>query len=336
MNNLRCIARFRDKYGKITGYRLSDSNGNVRDMGANELKKILGDGDAIVLNLSLTADNRLIPNVPSLKSTARKVEAPEDALYKSKPTMTYNKEDSEVPKILNFSENRVKLVGEKLVSILVEEYEENIPQCLIRRIGYKESEDQLYVEAFISIAAKRYIEDQTKLGSILKRSASNSMKPVLLTFSISENLSANEDDMGKYLISTPHKNWETDKFGGIQVTLEKEFNWLLDNEDYELVTSHNMHNTKEYESWDRAQRDFGLPREFDTLIMGDNIIYKCPKQTSSERLRIPDCITAIHENAFTDCTNIKLIVVDSIQQAKRVKAFLNRISLEDIRISLAN
>ena len=58
--NVKCINKFRDKTGKIIGYRLQDMNGNIKDFEPNILKTAIIDNKINVINLTLTSDNRLL------------------------------------------------------------------------------------------------------------------------------------------------------------------------------------------------------------------------------------------------------------------------------------
>lgn len=55
-----CIKKFRDKQGKIYGYRLKDCNGNVKDMESYDLKTAIERHEILVTNLTMTSDYRLI------------------------------------------------------------------------------------------------------------------------------------------------------------------------------------------------------------------------------------------------------------------------------------
>lgn len=54
-----CIQKFK-KNNKIYGYRLQDSQGNIRDVYSDPLKQAIKNGQITILNLTLTSDNRLV------------------------------------------------------------------------------------------------------------------------------------------------------------------------------------------------------------------------------------------------------------------------------------
>lgn len=64
MKTFRCVGRYREN-GKIIGYEIKDEFGNTRTVKANMLKNAIRNQEALVLNLLLTSDGRLIPKVES-------------------------------------------------------------------------------------------------------------------------------------------------------------------------------------------------------------------------------------------------------------------------------
>ena len=60
MIQAKCIEKFRDKNGKIYGYRLVDLNGQTQDVTPDNLKNAIRLGHIHVVNLTLTSDNRLM------------------------------------------------------------------------------------------------------------------------------------------------------------------------------------------------------------------------------------------------------------------------------------
>ena len=60
MIQAKCIQKFRDKTGKIYGYRLIDLNGQTQDVRPENLKQAIKAKQINIINLTLTSDNRLI------------------------------------------------------------------------------------------------------------------------------------------------------------------------------------------------------------------------------------------------------------------------------------
>ena len=57
---VKCIDKFKDKQGKIIGYRLLDQNNLTKDFKADDVKHYIKTGVLDVINLTLTSDNRLV------------------------------------------------------------------------------------------------------------------------------------------------------------------------------------------------------------------------------------------------------------------------------------
>ena len=60
MIKARYIEKFKDKQGRIIGYRLEDENGLTKDFKSEDIKQNIRSGNLEVINLKLTTDNRLI------------------------------------------------------------------------------------------------------------------------------------------------------------------------------------------------------------------------------------------------------------------------------------
>jgi len=69
MIQVTCIQKFK-KSNKIYGYRLQDSQGNTKDVYADQLKQAIKNEQITILNLTLTSDNRLIDTTPTQQPQA--------------------------------------------------------------------------------------------------------------------------------------------------------------------------------------------------------------------------------------------------------------------------
>ena len=69
MITLKCIGRYKEN-GRIVGYQLADEHGNTRIVRSNKLKNAIARGEALVVNLTLTSDGRLIQRLESKPKTA--------------------------------------------------------------------------------------------------------------------------------------------------------------------------------------------------------------------------------------------------------------------------
>ena len=64
MIQAKCIEKFRDKQGRIYGYRLVDLNGQTQDVTPENLKQAIKNKKINVVNLTLTSDGRLMDTTP--------------------------------------------------------------------------------------------------------------------------------------------------------------------------------------------------------------------------------------------------------------------------------
>ena len=65
MIQAKCIEKFRDKHNQIYGYRLQDTQGNLKDVTSDQLKQAIKNKQINIINLTLTSDNRLIDTTPN-------------------------------------------------------------------------------------------------------------------------------------------------------------------------------------------------------------------------------------------------------------------------------
>ena len=97
MIKARYILKFKDKQGRITGYRLEDENGLMKDFKSEDIKQNIRSGKLEIINLKLTTDNRLID---------RKEKAPvKTKTTPNKPVKHYKDEE------LKLMINKAKMLG---------------------------------------------------------------------------------------------------------------------------------------------------------------------------------------------------------------------------------
>ena len=65
---VRAIQTFRDKNNRVIGYRLEDVAGNTQDVPSDKLNDAISAAVLIVVNLTLTSDNKLVPKQGTKKS----------------------------------------------------------------------------------------------------------------------------------------------------------------------------------------------------------------------------------------------------------------------------
>lgn len=73
MIQAKCIQKFRDKNGKIYGYRLIDINEAIQDVTSENLKRAIDKKEINVVNLTLTADGRLVDCKPKKQLVNKKI-----------------------------------------------------------------------------------------------------------------------------------------------------------------------------------------------------------------------------------------------------------------------
>lgn len=69
MTKVKNIETIRNENNRISGYRLQDKNGTVREMTSQELKRAIRERKIEVMNLKLTSDNRLIKREQGVKES---------------------------------------------------------------------------------------------------------------------------------------------------------------------------------------------------------------------------------------------------------------------------
>ena len=72
-----CIQKFK-KNNRIYGYRLQDSQGNTKDVYADQLKQAIRNQQIAIINLTLTSDNRLIDTTPASQSQQKQPKISEE------------------------------------------------------------------------------------------------------------------------------------------------------------------------------------------------------------------------------------------------------------------
>lgn len=68
MIQAKYIQKFRDSHNRIYGYRLQDQQGNTKEVYSDQLKTAIANKQINIINLTLTADNRLIDTQPTVQN----------------------------------------------------------------------------------------------------------------------------------------------------------------------------------------------------------------------------------------------------------------------------
>lgn len=86
MIQAKCVQKFRDKNGKIYGYRLQDLNGQTQDVKPENLKQAISNNQLHVINLKLTSDNRLVDSSEKGLSSSKLGDAPQRPMTQKEMT----------------------------------------------------------------------------------------------------------------------------------------------------------------------------------------------------------------------------------------------------------
>ena len=105
MKTFKCVGRYKNG-NRITGYKLVDEAGNVREVNSGSLKNAIKAGEAVILNLTLSTDGRLIPKTESVVNNNKS-------------------NNSETGKVISFSASREQLKGGALLKILFNSIEDS-------------------------------------------------------------------------------------------------------------------------------------------------------------------------------------------------------------------
>lgn len=109
MIQAKCIQKFRDKTGKIYGYRLQDLNGNTQDVQPENLKVAIRNKQIHIVNLTLTTDNRLVDTTEKQLQTK--------VLGKA-PVVINNDKYYDVAKALAFLDKELLTMGDSYAEIV--------------------------------------------------------------------------------------------------------------------------------------------------------------------------------------------------------------------------
>ncbi|MBO5389455.1 MAG: hypothetical protein J6A59_15235 [Lachnospiraceae bacterium] len=132
MIQAKCIEKFRDKTGKIYGYKLTDLNNQTQDVKPENLKEAIRNKQIHVINLRLTSDNRLVDtnekqlqNIEILGGAPKKVE---NGIKYDKKKRPYDAESYEefISRLEIFLEKYLNLTEDmKFKTIIEKRYDED-------------------------------------------------------------------------------------------------------------------------------------------------------------------------------------------------------------------
>lgn len=140
MRTFKCVGRY--KHGnKITGYKLVDEAGNVREVNSSSLKNAIKAGEAVIVNLTLSTDGRLIPRVESVETVNNS-----------------NKDEQEKGKVVSFSALRDQLKGGALLKTLFNSIDDAEVNGKIVEFGYEADTKKSEAYFFFETRSKEALE----------------------------------------------------------------------------------------------------------------------------------------------------------------------------------
>ena len=289
MKKYKCIGRYRSG-DSITGYRLVDEAGNVKDVPVKNIIDALSTGEAIIANLVLGSDGKL---------KVRQEMMPENAIVPKEPPVESlpPEKQAENSKIISFNTEKSYLTGGALLDKLFKIFESN-PQARLVRIvecEYGKEEDEAYAFVVIQNRTKKWVND-----GLFSSKEVDACEDILFRISKLDNNSA-------YLFETNTGSYEAD-------TLDCAIDSI--SEDLDTLISLNAMSIRKigssmvdsYESSRRIRSDFGLQRSnSDTVkVVGNNVVY-LKSNRDVPVIVIPDYITVIANGAFDYNYNLKQI-----------------------------
>lgn len=350
--NLNCITRFRDKSGKITGYRVSNANGNIKDVTAEDLKNALRSGNVLVMNLRLTTDGRIIPTVSYSDS--------------SNSGCNGNSKESNA-KLVNFEAARNKYESDNLLRAFKLAY---LKSGTDARIYIFSSGGRKNGDFEVRIGFKRVVSSSNKgiFGTI---SSIVNQPDGLVVIKLIDHRDFEEGELGKYEVTTPWGAWDTDYIDGVEEILEKQLSTigshrvassrgkevkqaLHGNCDMYNDFMHSklgakvkpasveLHSIKKdklttlmrverldsasFESSDASSSYFDA-KTIDGMVIyniGDNTILLGIVDSNIEEIRVPPIITVVSLAAFRNCNKLHKITATTPTNYKCIQGIIKR------------
>lgn len=316
MHSFTCVGKFRDKHGRITGYRLRDENGNLRDVGARELKDTISDGEVFIFNLSMTKDGKLINRVQNLDNDKRTDTLEGKILNKGSLNKRAN---PKAKKVVDLSQvMQMKQVNDLLKEFIIA-YTKSGSDAFICYIKHSVSDGRVRVVVALKLARNSQDRGVFGLSKFLgesKNKGNNTVK-----FVLTSDINPNNDSEYKYTFSDPFNSYETTDVTGIRETLTGMLMKYHSRASDPRLRTCSVPNCVSYSDWENLQKNFpNLIEGFKVLNIGKNVIYSEPEDSDCNSVTIPSCVTAINLNAFDNCANLKTVVVSSTYHKKLVEA----------------
>jgi hypothetical protein len=267
----RCVGRYKD--GKtITGYKLVDDEGNTRTVRASSLKDAIKSGEAVVFNLSMTKDGRIIPKLG--KDT---VGVPFNSEGRD-PRLA--KKENKGTKVISIEDIAARTTGLRMLKSLLDAFDAaNIPARIIE-CGHdtrgNKTEAYLFIQSGRKPQGFSYIKDRRH---------------------------------GEFELETPINMYDADdeESALAQITDDAE---AFYNENAENIRKLGYSTITNYENMIRIEQDFNITKIANSRIVvsGNNIVYLEPKDLDAEVIEIPEACTIISNSAFENSPNLKKII----------------------------
>lgn len=147
MKTWKCVKRHLDG-NKIVGYTIVDEHGNSYKVKANELKTAINAGEALVMNLTLSSDGRLLVKANDVLDV----------------TM-----DPRTPKIIDFSLSKDQIRGHNLLNKLFTAFDRSESDARIVECGFETTDKKTEAYLFLSTKPSRFERRKDFEFSIIHR-----------------------------------------------------------------------------------------------------------------------------------------------------------------------
>ena len=303
MKTWKCVGKFK-RGNKIIGYKLMDGQGNIKEVRSNRLKDAIGAGEAMVLNLTLTSDGRLMPKEEKTldifterfnKNTAENANKSSNI-----PNFCPNSpENIQKAEVISLEAMRERQYGNTLLKGLFEAFEDAGINFRITSCGFdvdkKETSAWFYLKdkntaeevdfSFRKLNTRDQIHIITPINEYIAEDLDSAK------WQITEDLRELLDDPMREMRFVPHDNIQ--KFQD-QVNISKEFR-------------------------------VDITRDHILSFVGQNIVYMGPKRTDQTTVEVPEFANVINVNAFDYCKNLKEIRC-SIYHFRYIKDIISDVS----------
>ena len=296
MKTFKCLGRFRDTNGKVTGYKLVDEAGNTRDVETGKLMDALKSGEAMVINLTLGANGKLsVRDVPKVNQVYNVNLSADGKVTPAENGDTPTKQ--ETGKIVSFDAMKSYKSGGNLLVKMLEcfEFNELTKQARIIECEYDKYKDEAYALVILHNKVQS-IQTRILLGDRVVEDYEE------VEFKISK-----KDSETTYYLKTQTGEYDAETLEDAIGKLEEDLDTFcaLNRTTYRRIGGSMV---AEYNSSRNIANQFGMMSRNDgTLkVAGNNIVYL--KSTNDiPTIVIPKHVTVVCNGAFDYNYNLKEI-----------------------------